>query len=113
MPLYPNARVLAPTTVMSVFKKMVNCTKSLLDAIKEDYVPRLSDYIPQLGACLLVEATDRLFRDYNEEHIALSTADEYDQSSESEAYSEMEREGALPTPSLRTKSSTKHNMSLY
>ncbi|KAF2678085.1 HET-domain-containing protein [Lentithecium fluviatile CBS 122367] len=72
-------------------------------ASKYRHVPGLFDHVSALGASLLVDATDRLFRDYKEEHRSQSEEDDDGHSSESDYYSESDPELNVPqTPTART-----------
>ncbi|KAF1942838.1 HET-domain-containing protein [Clathrospora elynae] len=57
---------------VELFVEVETATHRLSEAMKKDrqyrYVPSYFEFVSALGASLLVEATERLFRDYKEEH---------------------------------------------
>lgn len=76
---------------------------------KDRHVPGLFDHVSALGASLLVDATDRLFRDYKQEHLALPDDKNEEEPSDADATSDSEsdasstavNEGCVSSPSSR------------
>lgn len=71
---------------------------------KEHHVPGLFDHVSALGASLLVDATDRLFRDYKQEHEPLPE----DENSSDSDFSESDMDETPPSsdPKSRPPGST-------
>lgn len=64
---------------VELFVEVETATHRLSEVMKKDrqyqYIPSYFDYVSALGASLLVDATERLFRDYQEVEIIQPTAD--------------------------------------